>query len=169
MKEAAEKLTAEGVKTNFLVIRWIVPFHEKEVTEILSKCKKKFSVEVNYTSQMAKYIRMETGIKMDAHINKYNGEPFKPSDIVTHVKNILAGKSNDLELTEVEAKDMAYHYLRTHYSEKLRPVKLVKEASNGKGEPVWNIEFAERTSGNKGATMKIGARTGTTFSFEKDA
>ena len=62
---------------------------------------------------------------------------------------------------------MAYHYLRTHYSEKLRPVKLTRESANGHGEPTWNIEIAERASGNKGATMKIGAETGSTYSFEK--
>ena len=49
----------------------------------------------------------------------------------------------------------------------MRPVKLVRESANGKGEPVWNIEIAERKSGTKGATMKIGAVTGATYSFEK--
>jgi hypothetical protein len=29
------------------------------------------------------------------------------------------------------------------------------------------VELAERVSGTKGATMKIGAVTGSTFSFEK--
>jgi 2-oxoglutarate ferredoxin oxidoreductase subunit alpha len=169
VKEAAEKLTEDGIKTNFLVIKWIVPFHAKEVTELLSKCKKKISVEVNFTSQMAKYVRMETGVGMDHHINKYNGEPYQPKEVVALVKNILAGKKVELELSEIEAREMAYHYLRTHYSEKLRPVKLVKESANGKGEPIWNIEFAERSSGNKGATMTIGAITGTTYSFVKDA
>jgi 2-oxoglutarate ferredoxin oxidoreductase subunit alpha len=167
VKEAAEILTEQGIKTNFLVIKYIVPFHVKEVTDILSKCKKKISVEVNYTSMMAKFIRMETGMAMDFHINKYNGEPYQPHNVVTEVKDLMAGKTKNLELTEIEARDMAYHYLRTHYSEKLRPVKLVRESANGHGEPTWEIEFAERASGNKGATMKIGAVTGTKISFEK--
>jgi 2-oxoglutarate ferredoxin oxidoreductase subunit alpha len=168
-KEAAEILTAQGIKTNLLAIKWILPFHAKEVTEILSKAKKKISVEVNFTSMMARYIRMETGIAMDAHINKYNGEPYQPKNVVGRVKDIVAGKKENLELTEIEARDIAYHHLRTHYEEKLRPVKLVREAANGQGEPTWNIEFAERSSGNKSATMKIGALTGTTYSFHKDA
>ena len=167
VKEAAEALTAQGIKTNFLCIKWIVPFHAKEVTELLSKCKKKISVEVNYTSMMARYLRSETGVSMDAHINKYDGEPFEPEHVVDQVKRILAGKALNLELDEAEAKEIAYHYLRTHYAEKLRPVKLVREAANGKGEPIWNVEFAERLSGNKGASMKIGAKTGSTYSFVK--
>jgi pyruvate/2-oxoacid:ferredoxin oxidoreductase alpha subunit len=169
VREAAEILTKQGIKTNFLALKWILPFHAKEVGEILSKCKKKISVEVNMTSMMARYVRMETGIAMDAHVTKYNGEPYQPKNIVARVKDIVAGKEENLELTEIEARDMAYHHLRTHYSEKLRPVKLTRESANGHGEPTWNIEFAERASGNKSATMKIGAKTGSTYSFNKDA
>jgi 2-oxoglutarate/2-oxoacid ferredoxin oxidoreductase subunit alpha len=168
VKEAAELLNAQGVKTNFIVGKYIYPFHAKEFTEILSKCKKKISVEVNFTSQFAQFLRSYTGIAMDAHINKYDGEPLEPLHIVEEVKEIVASKKKNLDVSEAEAKEIAYHYLRTHYQEKLRPVKLTREAANGHGEPVWNIEFAERVSGTKGATMKVGAVTGSTFSFEKN-
>lgn len=167
VKEAAALLTEEGVKTNFIVGKYIYPFHAKEFTQALSKCKKKISVEVNFTSMFARYLRSETGIGMDAHINKYDGEPLEPLYIAAQVKDILANKKQDLEVTELEAKEIAYHYLRTHYQEKLRPVKLVRESANGHGEPVWNIELAERVSGTKGATMKVGTLTGSTYSFEK--
>jgi TPP-dependent indolepyruvate ferredoxin oxidoreductase alpha subunit len=168
VKEAAELLTEQGVKTNFVVIKWVVPFHAREVAEILSKAKKKISVEVNFTSQMARYIRQETGISMDGHVNKYDGEPLEPLEVARHVKDIIANKKANLEVTEAEAREIAYHYLRTHYSEKLRPVKLVRESANGQGEPIWNIELAERASGTTGATMKIGAVTGATYSFQKN-
>jgi 2-oxoglutarate ferredoxin oxidoreductase subunit alpha len=168
VREAAELLTAQGVKTNYIVGKYIYPFHAKEFTEILSKCKKKISVEVNFTSQFAQFLRSYTGIGMDAHINKYDGEPLEPLHIVEEVKEIVASKTKNLDVSEAEAKEIAYHYLRTHYQEKLRPVKLTKEAANGHGEPVWNIEFAERVSGTTGATMKVGAVTGSTFSFEKN-
>ncbi len=167
VREAVEILNAQGVKTNFVVGKYIYPFHTKEFTEILSKCKKKFSVEVNFTSMFAQFLRSYTGIGMDAHINKYDGEPFEPMHIVEQVKDALANKKQNLELSEAEAKEVAYHYLRTHYQEKLRPVKLTRESANGHGEPVWNIELAERVSGSKGATMKVGTVTGATFSFDK--
>lgn len=168
VSEAADLLTAAGVKTNFLVIKYIVPFHAKEVTELLSKAKKKISAEVNFTSQMARYIKMETGISMDGHINRYDGEPLEPREIVQKVQDILAGKKLDLDVSEADAREMAYHYLRTHYSEKLRPVKVTQEASNGYGEPIWNVELVERATGKRGGGMKIGARTGATYSFEKE-
>lgn len=167
VKEACELLAAQGVKANYLVLKWIYPFHADEVEQILSKVKKKISVEVNYTSQMARYIRSETGIKMDGHVNRYDGEPLEPQEVADAVKDLLAGKKKELELSEEEAKEIAYHYLRTHYAEKLRPVKVVRESANGHGEPVWNVEFAERASGSKGATMKIGVHTGATYSFQK--
>jgi 2-oxoglutarate ferredoxin oxidoreductase subunit alpha len=168
VQEAAEILNSQGIKTNFLNIKWIYPFHAKEVGDLLGKAKKKISVEVNFTSQMARYVRSETGIAMDAHINRYDGEPLEPLEVAAQVKDIVAGKKHNLEVSEAEAKEIAYHYLRTHYAEKLRPVKLVRESANGKGEPIWSVELAERASGTKGATMKIGAVTGATYSFEKD-
>lgn len=167
VREAAEMLTAQGIKTNYLCIKYIVPFHAKEVSEILNKAKKKISVEVNFTSMMAKYIKGETGISMDHHINKYDGEPMEPMIIVEAVKEHIAKKQINLELSEIEAKEIAYHYLRTHYAEKLRPVKVTRESANGHGEPVWNVELAERATGNKGGTIRIGTMTGATYSFEK--
>lgn len=167
VKEAAERLTAQGVKTNFVCIKYIAPFHTKEVTELLNKAKKKISVEVNFTSVMAKLILMETGIAMDAHINRYDGEPFEPQGVIDRIKEILDNKAQDLDVSEDEVKEMAYHYLRTHNFEKLRPTKVSKEAANGKGEPVWVIELSERVTGKKGGSMKIGSKTGSTYSFEK--
>lgn len=166
IREAAELLTASGVKTNYFIIKYIAPFHTKEVTEILSKCKKKISVEVNFTSQMARHIKAETGISMDAHINKYDGEPFEPMDIINDVKRILDKKPVNLDVSEADVKELAYHYLRTHYAERLRPGKMVREEKNGRGEPTWKVELVERTSGKKEAELVVGVHTGATYSYE---
>lgn len=167
IREAAELLTQQGTKTNYLIIKYIAPFHAKEVGEILSKVKKKISVEVNFTSQMARHIKAETGISMDAHVNKYDGEPLEPMHIVEHVKDILTNKKQCLNVTEDEVREIAYHYLRTHYSERLRPGKLTLEEKNGRGEPTWKVELVERSSGNKEAELVVGVETGSTYSFQK--
>jgi hypothetical protein len=104
---------------------------------------------------------------MDGHVNRYDGEPLEPRWVADHVKRILAGKPLELEVTEDEAKEIAYHYLRTHNGEKLRPVKFTRESSNGHGEPTWNIELAERATGTASARMKVGVSTGSTYSYEK--
>lgn len=165
--EAAAKLTAQGTKTNVLCIKWILPFHAKEVGEILAKCNKKISVEVNFTSQMARYIKSETGVSMDGHINKYDGEPLEPQMVIDHVNRILKGGELSLDVSEEEARDFAYHYLRTHNGEKMRPTQVAQEAANGHGEPVWNVQLSDRATGEKAGQMKVGVKTGATYSFEK--
>jgi 2-oxoglutarate ferredoxin oxidoreductase subunit alpha len=92
IKEAIKKLAAEeGVTANALQVKWIVPLHSEAITAILSKSKKVVIVENNYSGQFARYLRSETGIAADAHIRKYDGEPFMPHHLVDGVKAILAG------------------------------------------------------------------------------
>jgi 2-oxoglutarate ferredoxin oxidoreductase subunit alpha len=164
--EACEILNAEGIKANHLQVKYIYPFHAKEVSEILSKSKKKISVECNFTSQFARYLRGETGIAMDAHVNRYDGEPLEPRQIADEVKALLAGKKICLDVSEADAKEMAYHYLRTHASERFRPGKISRKESSKHNEPVWNVEIVERISGKKEAEMEIGISTGATYSYK---
>ena len=69
-EEAAQMLTDAGTKTNVLCLKYIAPFHAEEVEKILSSVKTKISVEVNFTSVMARLVKMETGISMDGHVNQ---------------------------------------------------------------------------------------------------
>ena len=117
---------------------------------------------------MARYIRSETGIGMDAYINKYDGEPYTPKELAQEIKDKLATKPSTLDVTEADAKEIAYHYLRTHNGEKLRPSKVVQESVNGYGEPTWYIELAERATGKKNGFMKVGLRTGATYAVQRD-
>ncbi len=94
IREAIEKLAGEeGVSANNLQIKWLVPFHTDEIMKILSASKKTIIIENNYSGQFARYLRSETGFAPDAHIRKYDGEPFMPHHIVDGVKEILAGKT----------------------------------------------------------------------------
>lgn len=166
IREAAELLTAQGTKTNYVIGKYIAPFHVKEWTELLGKAKKKISVEANFTSQFARHIKAETGVFMDAQVNKYDGEPLEPQWVIARVKEILAGQRMDLKVSEWDAKEIAYHYLRTHAAERLRPTKAVLESKNGKGESIWRVELTERATGNKGGEITVGAESGATYSFE---
>jgi 2-oxoglutarate ferredoxin oxidoreductase subunit alpha len=93
IKEAIDLLKLQGVTANQLPIKWILPFHGDAVTEILSKSRKKFVVENNYSGQFYRYMRSETGISVDGHIRKYDGEPFMPHHIVNGVLELLGGKT----------------------------------------------------------------------------
>jgi 2-oxoglutarate ferredoxin oxidoreductase subunit alpha len=87
--EAREILAKQGVVTNQLPITWIVPFKGKEVSKILTGCKKVLIVENNYSGQFARYMRSETGFSADGHIRKYDGEPFMPHHVAESVLELM--------------------------------------------------------------------------------
>jgi 2-oxoglutarate ferredoxin oxidoreductase subunit alpha len=90
--EAVERLNQEGISTNHLQIKFLVPFHAREVSTILGKSRRIVIVENNQSGQFARHLRAETGIAAHGHIRKYDGEPFEPKHIVAGVKAILKGK-----------------------------------------------------------------------------
>jgi 2-oxoglutarate/2-oxoacid ferredoxin oxidoreductase subunit alpha len=94
IKEAIEQLAEKGVKANHLPIRWIVPFHSSKVIEIVESAKRTILVENNYSGQFYRYLRSETGLSIDGHIRKYDGEPFMPHHITDAVLEQLAGNTN---------------------------------------------------------------------------
>ena len=94
IKEAVEQLNREGVRANQLSIKWIVPLHVEAITEIVSRSKRTIIVENNYSGQFYRYLRSETGLSVDGHIRKYDGEPFMPHHIVSGVLEQLAGKTD---------------------------------------------------------------------------
>ena len=93
IREAIQHLADEGVAANNLQIKWLVPLHADAIMSILSRCAKVVIVENNYSGQFARYLRSETGFAADAHIRKYDGEPFMPHHIVDGVSAILAGST----------------------------------------------------------------------------
>jgi 2-oxoglutarate ferredoxin oxidoreductase subunit alpha len=93
IKEAVEQLVLEGVIANQLSIKWIVPLHGEVVTDILSRSKRTIIVENNYSGQFYRYLRSETGLTVQGHIRKYDGEPFMPHHIVNGVLELMAGKT----------------------------------------------------------------------------
>ena len=93
IKEAIVQLADKGVTANQLPIKWIVPFNGEAVVDIVSKCKRTIVVENNYSGQFFRYMRSETGLNVDGHIRKYDGEPFMPHHIVDGVLELMAGKT----------------------------------------------------------------------------
>src|SRR5262249_32819217 len=88
--EAVEALNSEGISTNQLQVRWLVPLHGEAIVEILKNAgKHTIIVENNYSGQFARYLRSETSYVPDGYIRKYDGEPFMPHHIVESVKDQL--------------------------------------------------------------------------------
>lgn len=66
----------KGIHLNALAIRSLWPFLTDPVSQYLKKSKKTLALELNYTGQLARLIRQETGILIDNLCLKYDGEPF---------------------------------------------------------------------------------------------
>ncbi len=93
LKALTRRFAEEGLKANMLMIKVIAPFLSEDVTAALSKCKRPIMIENNFTGQMARLIRMETGIEIKDKILKYDGEPFSAGQTYREIKRLLAKKS----------------------------------------------------------------------------
>ena len=63
-----------------------------------------------------------------------------------------------------EAREVAYHYIRAHLADKLRPAMIKQE--DGDSERLWVVEMIGRESGEKDGELRIGAETGSIYSWE---
>jgi 2-oxoglutarate ferredoxin oxidoreductase subunit alpha len=165
IREAADQLNGEGLKTNRLQFKYLVPFHSEQALRILRACKKTICIEANYTGQFERHLRAETGFSVDDRIRKYDCEPFEPHHIVEQVKAILKGVPRSLDVTEEEAREMAYHYIRSRLGETMRPSRIARHDPDGYDEPTWWVEIVSRDSGNKRGDLLIGVETGSTYSW----
>lgn len=166
IQEAVDALNASGIKANQLHVKYLFPFPTGEIQSILSKSSRTFCIEVNYTGQFARFLRAETGLSVDELILKYDGEPIEPAYIVSNVENLLEGRSHSLELSLEEAREMAYHYIRTQLGDKGRPGDIKKQLDNGYGEPTWSVEVVSRIDGVRQGNLTIGVNTGSTYAWE---
>ena len=91
IKDAVAQLKSQGVSANHLAIKWIVPLHAEMVIDVVSTAKRTIIVENNYSGQFYRYLRSVTGLTIDGHIRKYDGEPFMPHHIVDGVLEQLSG------------------------------------------------------------------------------
>jgi 2-oxoglutarate ferredoxin oxidoreductase subunit alpha len=79
-------LNSNGGSANLLHFSDLWPFPEDEAARMLKACRHTVAVEQNYTSQLARLIRMSTGLSVNRTINKYDGRPFSPEDIVAELR-----------------------------------------------------------------------------------
>lgn len=90
--EAQEILKEQGISTKFMQITVILPF-PYEIQKILEKTDTVIAIEQNYSAQLARIIRRETGFLIPHEIVKYTGRPFFATEIAETIQHILdAGK-----------------------------------------------------------------------------
>ena len=166
IREAVQQLNSSGIRANQLHFKYLLPFHSKEAGEILKRTKRTICVEVNATGQFARHLRAETGHTVSEQILKYDGEPFEPAQITAQVRTIVEGQPRSLDVTESEAREIAYHYVRVHLNDEFRPGPVQKAAGNGLGEAIWKIDVVTREGGEKRGELRVGVETGSTYSWQ---
>ena len=166
ISEAVDLLNQRGIRTNQLQIRYLHPFQSDQVIQILEKGRHVFCVEVNYSAQFARHLRAETGLSVDGHILRYDGEPLEPEYIVSEVRALLEGREKSLDVTREEVREITYHYIRTHFGDTVRPGTAQRNGSNGYGEPVWVVDVVSRKDGQKRGDLIIGVETGATYAWQ---
>lgn len=88
VKEALETMNLKD--TAFLHFSQLHPLPGK-TAGLLAKAKKLIIIENNATCQFGKLIQLETGIKIENRILKYNGLPFTVEEITKKLKKLLEG------------------------------------------------------------------------------
>lgn len=88
--EAVHVANENGLKVNFLQIKYALPFPSEGVSRVLENAKKTLMVENNSEAQMAGVIREHTGIRIDERLLRYDGRPLHPAEILDKIKTFLS-------------------------------------------------------------------------------
>ncbi len=89
LKDAVDQLQSEGVSVGALVFGDIYPLPDKKLLSYSKTAKTAINVEMNYTGQLARLIRTETGIEMDHSILKFDGRQMNFREIAERVKELM--------------------------------------------------------------------------------
>ncbi|QBS38192.1 2-oxoacid:acceptor oxidoreductase subunit alpha [Thermaerobacter sp. FW80] len=76
----------EGGRLNLLHFTDLWPFPVERTLAELPKIRRAVAVEQNYTSQFARLLRMMTGFEVHATVNKFDGRPIAPQEILTQIE-----------------------------------------------------------------------------------
>ncbi len=90
IEEACQYFQSEGLAVNHLHFTDLYPLPVEGVLELLNSCREIVAVENNFSSQMTRLIRAETGFQIKRTVNRYDGEPFTGEDIYKRAKEVIA-------------------------------------------------------------------------------
>lgn len=88
-----------GINANLLHIRLFSPFPTDGVLKILENAKRTISMEANFTSQLHRLIRMETGFNIGHRVVKYTGRPISQDEAISAVCNVMQDNAEKVVLT----------------------------------------------------------------------
>jgi 2-oxoglutarate/2-oxoacid ferredoxin oxidoreductase subunit alpha len=89
VREAIDRLTAEGLSVGAFYPRVLCPFPADQVIDFVSQARRVVVPEVNFTGQLARLIKAETGIELES-VAKCDGLPFTAEAIMDLVTQEVA-------------------------------------------------------------------------------
>jgi len=89
VRDALGLLAAQGIATRLVQIPTVYPVHGDQVLAALSNAPHPLLVEANYSGQLGRLLRAETGLTFPDRFLKYDGEPFYPQEIVGKAMEVL--------------------------------------------------------------------------------
>jgi hypothetical protein len=113
-------------------------------------------------------MRAETGIKADHHVRKYDGEPFTPGYIIEAVRAILDGQPLSRDVSQDEARKIAYHYIRINLDNEARPEGYEQVSLPDYDEALWKVTLVGRKEGEPRGSLLIGVETGATYGWGEE-
>jgi 2-oxoglutarate ferredoxin oxidoreductase subunit alpha len=89
VRDAMTILAAQGRATRLVYVSTVYPVHGPALVKLLGNGGKKLLVEANYSGQLGRLLRAETGIDFAEKLLKYDGEPFYPREIVARALQVM--------------------------------------------------------------------------------
>lgn len=88
----AQSTGEAGDRINMLHFEDMWPIPVDKVTPELQRIRRGIVIEQNFTSQLARLLRMMTGYQPAACLNKYDGRPFAPGEIIDRLNSLKRGE-----------------------------------------------------------------------------
>jgi 2-oxoglutarate ferredoxin oxidoreductase subunit alpha len=93
VKEAIERLNAEGIAVGALHFRQVYPLTPEMVRDFNLVGKRLIGLENNAGGQFCNLLKRELDLKIEERILKYNGECFTVEEVVREVKRIVSSRA----------------------------------------------------------------------------
>jgi 2-oxoglutarate ferredoxin oxidoreductase subunit alpha len=87
--EAVDTLRKDGASIGYIHFNEVFPLRSKPIPDKILDGAKLVAVENNATGQLARLLRMETGVDIEDRILKYDGRPFVPQELTERLQKIL--------------------------------------------------------------------------------
>ncbi len=92
VRDAMRLLADQNQPTNLVYLPTVYPIHAEALGALLAPATRTLLIEANFSGQLGRLIRAETGIHFPNRLLKYDGEPFYPMEIVARAREVLHGQ-----------------------------------------------------------------------------